>query len=398
MCVEFVPLWSVSIWDKKFNAVDREKQPVTYSYKYLLASELSALEIPGGDVFMLSTGKKTGWTTEEMAEGYIAEGEIVSIPGGGSADEDTIKYYKGRFVTSDNRIMTSNDTNRLLNKYLYYWALNSAEIINSFYRGGALKHPDMAKVLDMLIPVPPIPVQQEIVRILDKFSELTKELTKELALRRKQYQYYFNKLMTFEGVEWIALEDLFDTRNGYTPSKSCAEYWENGSISWFRLDDIRANGRILSQSIQRVTPDAVKGELFPANSIIITTSATIGEHALITSDFIANQRFTCLTLKPEYREKYSMMFLFYYCFELGRYCRANTHKGSFESVDMGKFRKFRFPVISLEEQHRIASILDRFNTMCTSLTQGLPAEIQDRKKQYAYYRDKLLTFEPLKKD
>ena len=82
-----------------------------------------------------------------------------------------------------------------------------------------------------------------------------------------------------DGVEYISLGELFDTKNGYTPSKSHPSYWANGTVPWFRMDDIRQNGRILSAATQYVSEKAVKGTPFPAKSIIDATSATIGEHA-----------------------------------------------------------------------------------------------------------------------
>lgn len=89
------------------------------------------------------------------------------------------------------------------------------------------------------------------------------------------------------------MSEIFEMKNGYTPSKAVTEYWENGIIPWFRMEDIRKNGRILSDSILHITPQAVKGgKLFHANSIILATTATIGEHALIIADSLANQRFT----------------------------------------------------------------------------------------------------------
>lgn len=96
-------------------------------------------------------------------------------------------------------------------------------------------------------------------------------------------------------IKYVELREAFDLKNGYTPLKSNATFWKNGTIPWFRMEDIRENGRILSDSMQHITPEAVKGSLFPANSIIVATSATIGEHALITVDSLANQRFTYLT-------------------------------------------------------------------------------------------------------
>ena len=163
------------------------------------------------------------------------------------------------------------------------------------------------------------------------------------------------------------------------------------------MEDIRENGRILDDAIQHVSFSAAKGKPFPPNSLIVSTSATIGEHALLTCGSLANQRFTYLLLKEEYKAKYDIMFLYYYCFKLDEYCKNCLNQGNFASVDMGKFSKFEFPIIPLAEQERIVAILDRFDTLCNDISEGLPAEIEARQKQYEYYRDKLLSFEKLEK-
>ena len=202
-------------------------------------------------------------------------------------------------------------------------------------------------------------------------------------------------MLNFEGkeIEWKPLGEIFDLKNGYTPSKSNQEYWTNGTIPWFRMEDIRENGRVLSRSIQYVNTCAIKGgRLFPANSIIIATSATIGEHALITVPFLSNQRFTNLSLKKDYADKFIIKFLFYYGFVLDEWCKNNITVGNFAGVDMVGFKKFQIPIPPLEEQERIVTILDKFDTLTTSLTEGLPKEIELRQKQYEYYRDMLLTF------
>ena len=191
------------------------------------------------------------------------------------------------------------------------------------------------------------------------------------------------------GVEHKTLSELFNTRNGYTPSRSNQEFWTNGTIPWFRMEDIRENGRILSEATQYVSESAVKGNLFPANSIIVATSATIGEHALITVPSLANQRFTYLMLKDQYKDMFDAKFLYYYCFKLDIYCKECLNQGNFASVDMKKFAKFEFPLVPLEVQREIVRILDNF----TELT----AELTARKKQYEYYRNKLLSFSVLNK-
>ena len=191
------------------------------------------------------------------------------------------------------------------------------------------------------------------------------------------------------GVEYKTLAELFNTRNGYTPSKSKPEFWVNGTVPWFRMEDIRENGRILSKATQYVTENALKGTPFPANSIIVATSATIGEHALITVPSLANQRFTYLVLKEKYASMFDSKFLYYYCFKLDSYCKECLNQGNFASVDMKKLVKFEFPLVPLPVQREIVRILDKF----TALTAELTAELTARKKQYEFYRNKLLRFD-----
>ena len=208
---------------------------------------------------------------------------------------------------------------------------------------------------------------------------------------------YLEKLLDGAGVAWKTVSELFDLKNGYTPSKSKKEFWEGGTIPWFRMDDIRQNGQILDESLQKISESAVKGgKLYSANSIIIATSATIGEHALITVPHLANQRFTVLSLKKEYIKKLDIKFLFYYCYLLADWCKKNTTISSFASVDMDGFKKFPIPIPcpenpkkSLAIQTEIVRILDAF----TALTAELTAELSARKKQYNHYRDRLLTFD-----
>ena len=208
----------------------------------------------------------------------------------------------------------------------------------------------------------------------------------------KNNRTFLEKLLNGAEVEWKTLNEIFHLKNGYTPSKGVKEYWENGSIPWFRMEDIRENGRVLNTALQKVSESAVKGgKLFPANSIIIATSATIGEHALITIPFLANQRFTVLSLKPEYIDKFNIYFLYHYCFTLDDWCQKNTTMSSFASVDMNGFRKFLIPIPPLPVQTEIVKILDAL----TALTSELTSELTLRRKQYEYYREKLLSFDSL---
>ena len=329
---------------------------------------------------------------------YAFDMEAILISGNGS-QVGHLNYFKGKFNAYQRTYVIGEFDNNTLAMYLYHYLnfkLRDYITINS--KKGSVPYITLPMLEKFEIPIPPLSVQTEIVKILDSLTELTSELTSELTLRRKQYEYYREKLLSEEelgkvGFEWRTIDEVFHLKNGYTPSKSIKKYWENGTIPWFRMEDIRENGRILNTSLQKVSESAVKGgRLFPANSIIVATSATIGEHALITIPFLANQRFTVLSLKPEYIDKFNIYFLYYYCFIFDDWCLKNTTVSSFSSVDMNGFRKFRIPLIQLEEQQRIVSILDKFETLTHSITEGLPLAIEQSQKRYEYYRELLLNF------
>ncbi|EOM8192646.1 restriction endonuclease subunit S, partial [Salmonella enterica] len=337
------------------------------------------------DYFVENIGDYPVYSSQTANNGMIGsidtfdfDGEFVSWTTDG-ANAGTVFYRTGKFsITNVCGLINIKDSSPLNYKYLFYWLTIEAK--KHVYSG--MGNPKLMSHQVEKIPVPiPCPdnpekslaIQSEIVRILDTFTALTNELTNELKLRRQQYNYYREQLLSFkEGeVEWLSVSQIFNLKNGYTPSKSNKEYWENGDIPWFRMDDIRENGRILGMSLQKISYCAVKrGMLFPENSILISTSATIGEYALITVPHLANQRFTCLSLKLSYVERFNIKFLFYYCFCLADWCRKNTTMSSFASVDMDGFRKFLFPIPypnnpekSLAFQSEIVRILDKFDTL-----------------------------------
>ena len=194
------------------------------------------------------------------------------------------------------------------------------------------------------------------------------------------------------GVEYKTLDDLFVLKNGYTPSKKNDEYWHNGTIPWFRLEDIRTNGRVLSDAKQHVTSKAVKGSLFPANSIIVSTTATIGEHALIESPFLINQQLTCVSVKEQFKAQINIKFVFYY-FEILKedLKKIASQSGNMPIVSLAKMKQLLMPLPPLEIQQEIVRLLDDFTAKTTELQAELNKEYEARKKQYEYYRDTLLT-------
>ena len=243
------------------------------------------------------------------------------------------------------------------------------------------------------IPIPSLEEQNRIVGILDTFTASIDNLKSQIEQRKKQHEHYRDQLLDLEGkpgVEWKPLEHVFELHNGYTPSKSHPEYWENGNLPWFRMEDIRLNGGILSDSILHITPLGIKKSgLFPANTIIVATTATIGEHALLIADSLANQQFTALIRRKSLTQSVLPRFAYYYCFLLDEWCKKHINLGGFASVDMVGFKKFPFPLMSIEVQQ---NIIDKLETFEASIS-NLKHQLAQRQKQYEYYRNKLLNFE-----
>ncbi|MEG6456184.1 restriction endonuclease subunit S [Enterobacter cloacae] len=208
---------------------------------------------------------------------------------------------------------------------------------------------------------------------------------------------YLDKLLDGAEVEWVCASDIFNIKNGYTPSKSKKEYWDSGDVPWFRLEDIRVNGRELLNSIQHVNESGVKGDLFPENSIFMSTTATIGEYALVKTPHLTNQQITNFSLSERFKNVIDIKYLFHRFYDFGDWCKENANKsGGLSIIGIKKLSLYKFPIPcpnnpekSLAIQNEIVRILDKF----TALTAELTAELTARKKQYNYYRDQLLSFE-----
>ncbi|MCH7010601.1 restriction endonuclease subunit S [Escherichia coli] len=207
---------------------------------------------------------------------------------------------------------------------------------------------------------------------------------------------YLEKLLDGVEVEWLTAAEIFNIKNGYTPSKAKKEFWEDGNIPWFRLEDIRTNGRELNDSIMHVNQAGVKGNLFPKDSIFMSTTATIGEFALVKIPHLTNQQITNFSLTSRFKGIIDIRYLFHRFHHFGEWCKENANKsGGLSIIGIKKLSSYKFPIPcpdnpekSLAIQSEIVRILDKF----TALTAELTAELNMRKKQYNYYRDQLLSF------
>lgn len=367
--VEKVPLWEITAWDKKFNAVDKSMQKKIIKYNYFLAKELDDLVDDSGDIRILYTTEDIAYTTEEKADGKISEGEVVAIPWGGNP---TVKYYNGRFVTGDNRIATSLDKSRLDNKYLYYWMLGQLDVISTYYRGAGIKHPSMFSVLTMEIPLPPFSIQQEIISVLDTFTTLIDKMKQEVEARKKQMEYYREKLLTFvEGeCEWKTLGEIAEIGTG---SGNTNEGLEEGLYPFYTRGQ-----EVLRKNTFEFDEEA-----------IITAGDGVGVGKVmhyVNGKYALHQR--AYRFRPN--EGLLTKYLYYYMkISFYKYVCGNAVASSVSSLRKPKLLAYPIPTVPLTKQSSIVSTLDKFESYITKLEKMITL----RQKQYEYYREKLLTFE-----
>lgn len=237
------------------------------------------------------------------------------------------------------------------------------------------------KLAEFLIPIPcpdnpkkSLEIQGEIVRILDTFTELTAELKAELKARKKQYNYYRDQLLTFEEeeVEWKTLGEVVIMQRGRRLVKRQLE--ETGKYAVFQ---------------NCMTPLGYYHESnVKADTTFIISAGAAGEIGFSDVDFwAADDVYYFIT--PEFLES---KFLYYFLLTQQSKISGQVRRASIPRLSKSAFEKMQIPIPPLAEQARIVAILDKFDALTTSITEGLPREIELRQKQYEYYRNLLLTF------
>lgn len=254
----------------------------------------------------------------------------------------------------------------------------------------------------MPVCCPPLNVQREIVRILDQFTTLEAELEAELEARQAQYEHYRNHLLSYESlaargpVSWIPLREFGVWSGGGTPSKSRADYWDEGNIPWITPKDMRSSK--IQNSMMNITDRAVSEsnvKLIEAPSIALVVRSSILQHtfpvAQIDVDATFNQDMKTLVVDSD---RFERRYIYYALLANGQEILRQTSKqgGSVNSLVVPRLMDFEIPVPALDEQQHIADLLDRFDVLVNDITSGLPAEIAARRAQYEHYRDRLLSF------
>lgn len=288
-------------------------------------------------------------------------------------------------------------SNRFLFHFLDQDSFENIAMRNS--TGGGQKNLSTKWLGNFPIPLPPLPVQQEIVRILDNFTHLTAELTAELTARRKQYEYCRNSLLNFDNgikitpqkqVKWATLGEIaMKVSSGGTPNTGNSSYY-GGTIPWLRTQEIDWTD-IYDTSV-KITEEGLNNSSanwIPKNCVIVAMyGATAAKVAINKIPLTTNQ--ACCNIQID-RTQALYRYVFHWLSNEYEILKAKG-RGSQSNINAKIIRNHPIPLPPLAEQARIVSILDKFDALVNDLSSGIPAEIEARQKQYEYYRDRLLTF------
>ena len=333
---------------------------------------------------------------QDYVANYIFDGTFVLVGEDGSvitkSGTPVVTWAEGK-IWVNNHAHIIEEKDGVMLRYLYHY-LQTIDVTS-------LIHGNIPKLTGgdfkaLKIAVPPLEVQREIVHILDSFALLTAELTAELTVRKKQYEFYRNKLLSHDGkYPMKPLADLGKWSGGKTPSMSEKNFWEQGTIPWISSKDMKAS--TLIDTKDHITEKAVTEAsmtVYPANSVAIVTRSGILKHtfpvAYVPFETTINQDIKMLVVNEDILPRYA----FHVIQGKGKDILIKTKKqgGTVDSLDFQKVLAYKVPVPSKDIQSRLVEVLDNFESICTDLNIGLPAEIEARKKQYEYYRDLLLTF------
>ncbi|EAM8009795.1 restriction endonuclease subunit S [Salmonella enterica subsp. enterica] len=334
------------------------------------------------------------------------EGQTIVIAGSG-AYAGFVSWWEQPIFVSD--AFTVKPRGLLLARYCYHFLMNMQQQLHEFKSGGGVPHVYPRDVASVKIPIPcpenpnkSLEIQGEIVRILDIFTSLTAELTAELIGRKKQYNYYRDHLLCFEKVEvkWKTLAEIGEFIRGKRFTK--ADYAEDG-ISAIHYGEIYTRyGVWTSHALSKVRFDMADSLRYakPGDVIIAGVGETVDDVGKAVA-WIGNEKVAIHDDSYAFRHSMNPKFISYVMQTAAFIDEKAKHvsRGKVNRLLINGIEKVRIPIPypddaekSLAEQARIVAILDKFDALTNSISEGLPREIALRQKQYEYYRDLLLSF------
>lgn len=373
---------------------------IAKNVKYIKTKHFAQL-IRTTDIKSKFNDKNSFVYVDERAFNYLWRVNInkdsIIMPNVGNCGE--VYYLKPEMLPNLNNVLGPNailmraDDYNL--KYLYYcleaksFKYKLTKITSSM---GQTKF-NKTNLKELLLPVPPLEIQCEIVHILDEFTELTAELTAELKARQKQYDFYKdNLLLDLKKIKQYKLNEIAKIYDGthQTPN------YTNSGVNFISVENIKD---IYNSTKYISKEDYQKYKIKPQiNDVFMTRIGSIGKCSVFNKQVNLAYYVSLALIRPNNKivNSYYLKYLIESIIgikELRKRTLVNAVPIKVNKDDIGKLE---FPIPSLEEQERIVDILNKFDKLCNDISEGLPAEIEARQKQYEYYRDKLLTFKELK--
>jgi type I restriction enzyme S subunit len=268
-----------------------------------------------------------------------------------------------------------------------------------YVSGTKVRRVSGANLAKIQIPVPPLEVQREIVRVLDRFTQLEAELEAELEARRRQYEHYRTKILSdaASGAAQVTLADLGRIVTGRTPKSSDSSAWGT-ELDFVTPSDIKNGMKHVSGTARQLSAAgfaAMAKARVPAGSLLVTCiGADMGKTVINANDCITNQQINAIIPTIDFHVGY----MFHVLTEMRQALRTQGEQGggTMPLINKTSFSRIEVPLPSLDLQQEAAGVLDNFDMLVNDLSVGLPAELSARRRQYEHYRDRLLTFEEAK--
>lgn len=370
------------------DGVEYVKLGVATSMKRGTSTTKNAME--AGVIPVISGGKQPAFYCNQSNR----EGETITVAGSG-AGAGYVQYWNEPIYVCDAFSVKGNDN--VSTKYVYYFLSSIQEKIYSTKKGGGVPHVHISSIEDFEIPIPPLPMQEEIVRILDNFTNLAAELQAELQARQQQYNYYRDTLLSNftpeQQVKEYTLGELGTFTRGNGLQKK--DFTETG-VGCIHYGQIYTRFGAFTDKTLTYVDETLASRLLKVekgNLVIACTSENVEDIckcvAWLGEDDICTGGHACV-----FRHKQNPKYIAYF-FQTDYFFNQKvkyTYGTKVKDIKPDSIAKIKIPLPSLKEQERIVSILDNLYTLSNDLTIGLPAEIGARQQQYEYYRDQLLTF------
>jgi putative type I restriction enzyme specificity protein HI_0216 len=329
---------------------------------------------------------------QDYVDGYTHDGEFLLIAEDGSASltNYSIQWVVGKFW-ANNHVHVVQGNKLLNNRFLFHY-LRQMNFI-PYLVGGDRAKLTKAKMLEIKIPIPSLETQQKIVKILDKFTELESTLEAELALRKRQYRYYRDFLLDFDNQIGGEIVDGYKGRLKDVVWKTLGEVFNifaGGDVPKDAFSEVETEEFCIPILSNGIGSKALYGWTNVAKinqpSLTISARGTIGWASFQNKPFFPIVRLLVLTPKIELNLKYA------YYFMKSIESNYKVPESGIPQLTKPMIKDISIPIPPLPEQEKIVAILDKFDTLTHSISEGLPHEIALRRKQYEYYREQLLAF------